>query len=518
MKKSFIYLFIFLLFIDFESHGLQRYSNVQDINDNSLIIRGKIESNINADSVFIGIWDKFISVRQMLRTPHRSFSASIEKGYFSFIIDSVAQLSYLSIGIGKYHGLPLYSEQRLYIVNPGDSIEVQVLKSDYVDHRIVISDSGDSICLNCFSYFYSGKGSAKFNCKEEMEKIQQTSEKKWHNRFSKTGFQDNNLLQYIQNYFKEKDHSLDLGISVLERYRSELDPVVYKIIRADLVGENKASKYHFLYLKYATQRDSAIKQQLADFYKQNIDTDTLKMGSTDSILALSALYPVFILEKLLLNHILLKKKNTYDNIEACYSGILKDRLLVNHVLDNYEGVNNPDRIFKSAISSVKTPYYLSVIKQFFDHKKAQKSVSSFSLPDSSGRMIEFSKFRGKVVFIDFWYTGCAGCANYYKNIVSKVKDIFKGNPNVVFISISIDTKKQQWVKGLTSGFYTSSNAINLYTGGLGANHPIVKQFNVYSYPRPIIIGKSGSIFNDNSYLLRKGVDNLVNLINTAIAE
>ena len=118
----------------------------------------------------------------------------------------------------------------------------------------------------------------------------------------------------------------------------------------------------------------------------------------------------------------------------------------------------------------------------------------FSLPDSKGNTINLTDFRGKVVVLDCWYTGCIACsamALVLKPIAQK-KD-----SNVVFITISIDKDKKIWLESLKSGKYSSDDEINLYTEGNGDNTEIMRHYMTGGYPLIIVIDRFGKIFAVN---------------------
>jgi len=121
------------------------------------------------------------------------------------------------------------------------------------------------------------------------------------------------------------------------------------------------------------------------------------------------------------------------------------------------------------------------------------SAYDFKLKNSKGKTVNLSDFRGKVVVLDFWFTGCINCRNFYQNSLSVSERLFTHNSKVVFMSICIDKEKRTWLNSLEKGGYASMQAINLYTGGLGDQHPVLRQFNVSSYPQPIVINKRGEI-------------------------
>lgn len=116
----------------------------------------------------------------------------------------------------------------------------------------------------------------------------------------------------------------------------------------------------------------------------------------------------------------------------------------------------------------------------------------FNLTDTAGKKISLANLKGKVVYMDFWFTGCAGCAQMTPAL-KKVEQQFKDNPNVVFLSISIDKNRDQWINSIKRGKYTTGHSLNVYTGGLGEEHPILKSYNVSSYPRTFILDAEGRI-------------------------
>lgn len=87
----------------------------------------------------------------------------------------------------------------------------------------------------------------------------------------------------------------------------------------------------------------------------------------------------------------------------------------------------------------------------------------------------------------------------------------------MFVTISIDDDMAKWKKGLESGIYTSSHAINLNTGKLGMNHPIIKQLLVMNYPNPILLDREGRILIYDKEKLKNATPiELIHTINKVI--
>jgi peroxiredoxin len=74
------------------------------------------------------------------------------------------------------------------------------------------------------------------------------------------------------------------------------------------------------------------------------------------------------------------------------------------------------------------------------------SLPDFSLPDSSGRLICFSQFEGKVVLLDFWGSWCQPCRSAFEGL-RRVHQKF-ADSGLVIIGISVDAQRRQWLKAL----------------------------------------------------------------------
>lgn len=114
----------------------------------------------------------------------------------------------------------------------------------------------------------------------------------------------------------------------------------------------------------------------------------------------------------------------------------------------------------------------------------------FTLEDEKGNIINLQDFRGKVIVMDFWFTGCAGCVLLAPKL-KKVEEKFSDNQDVAFLSISIDNEKNKWLHSVSQGKYTTGKGFNLYTQGKGVTHDVVKDYQIDGYPKLILIGADG---------------------------
>jgi hypothetical protein len=145
------------------------------------------------------------------------------------------------------------------------------------------------------------------------------------------------------------------------------------------------------------------------------------------------------------------------------------------------------------IADKGSPYF-KIISKLKERLGKGVDFYQFSLPDTSGNIHTLNEYKGRTIILDFWFTGCFGCAQL-ANAIKPVKEYFKDNPNVVFISISIDKDLNLWKRSVISHKYNEETDVNLYTGGWGNAADIIKYYKFNGYPRLFILDNEGRVFD-----------------------
>ncbi|OPC69919.1 hypothetical protein BAZ12_08845 [Elizabethkingia miricola] len=139
-----------------------------------------------------------------------------------------------------------------------------------------------------------------------------------------------------------------------------------------------------------------------------------------------------------------------------------------------------------------SPYFMDVKNEYNELKeqfKPGKPFYNFSLPDTNGVYHSLKELKGKVVILDFWFTGCGACKTMV-SALSKIEPSLKSK-EIEFVSINVDKTLPRWKEGI--GIFSVASALQLYTEGRRYDHPIIKLAKVVSYPTLIVLDKEGRI-------------------------
>ena len=433
----------------------------------TIYISGYVDDpDIMNDSVILSVWDHFTSESKMWNVPHRQLIAHLDYsvGFFTFKITGVTQPVYFSMGKSMFRQRlsPLLN---LYLAEPGDSI-------------LMINFGGKDVS------FY-GQGSAKYQCRFDLDR--------------KTLFD------------KQLDDSTG-QMALLNKYRYRVNKKIFDIMRADIIG-----KYYLLKCLELTY--TSLDEKHWDKMRRNIFYNSSIEDSPD-VLSFSRNYTAFLLMMTRLdNQFMAFKIDQYNLLKRQYTGVLLDKLITIFFTENTNFLGDPTPELINALSIVKTPWCNEQIQYIFDSRTVGQAAFNFSLPDTRGQLVRLTDFKGKIAFIDFWFTGCQSCREYYDVCLTKAEKKYRQDTSIVFISVSIDENKEQWIKSVQSAKYTSPDAINLYTAGLGQEAPVIKYYQIQAYPTPMLIDRKGNILSTSFKLLKEdGLEALLEKIDEALVK
>lgn len=128
-----------------------------------------------------------------------------------------------------------------------------------------------------------------------------------------------------------------------------------------------------------------------------------------------------------------------------------------------------------------------------------KDISELAFYDLDDNTILLSTFRGKYLYVDFWFSACKPCVAEAPS-AKLLKDTLK-NENIVFINVSIDLSKDKWKEAISKYEITGTN---LWTGPMSRFKSVdeinayYERLNIHTFPRYMIVNPEGIVINANA--------------------
>lgn len=186
----------------------------------------------------------------------------------------------------------------------------------------------------------------------------------------------------------------------------------------------------------------------------------------------------------------------YDEINTNSENLLRDRSIAESILNEIQYDQFPINYLDSALTVLKDSLSRSVVLANKESRTIGKDLLLFDFEDTHGNDISLPDFKGKVVIVDFWYNGCLGCAKLSKGLEKVIENLH--GQEVIFLSVNVDKKRSKWIDGIKLGIYTSSHSLNVYTKGLGYDHPFLLHYKYRSFPQLMIIDQNGKLVTSNA--------------------
>lgn len=175
--------------------------------------------------------------------------------------------------------------------------------------------------------------------------------------------------------------------------------------------------------------------------------------------------------KVRVEDLLLNKYITTFNYADNYAGGLKELTSLTKRFQLDEKYLGEFKVRKSSIAG--TPFPADV-----------------ELYDLKGNRVNFSKYRGKYVFVDLWASWCIPCIKEIPHLKQLEKDL--QNKDVVFLSISTDTNVAAWKKKVAA-LGLEGELLN------NKDNKLCESLNVRGIPFFLIYDKEGKLYKYNAY-------------------
>lgn len=492
----------------------------------NIIVTGKVEGFRQGDTVKLRLWKYTVSYagRKSL-VPHETYLNASSDGSFSFTVP---------VHDEEVRYMKLTSENKLtsdndkvtlslhrYLVFPADSINIKIVRDSVRLDGAVVSNN-----LRVDTILFSGDASSLFACQYAIRKanskykLPDSLRALYKNRYLLVQGKKCYGLKSISYWSQRFNGITQLKLAVLDAYHSKISEKAFSILKNGIISANALAKQETFAISLSnigshleSKEFNAAGMKLLKHERQKVieryrNVRTSLIPNTDGKFLVESLdYPDYILKSIKFNCRYIDTSiSPLDQIINSYDGRLREILITKYFLEYGRSLPHKKVLLEKGRRYIETPGIVKALDRFFSATKTGQLAYDFELEDVTGKRHSLSDYYGKAVFIDFWFEGCGGCKQYYQKELSKVEEIFNGDTSVVFISISIDRKREEFLRGVKSGNYTTphqENVINLNTGPLGSFHPVIKNYQVMSYPWPMLINKKRMIVMEGHLLRTK---------------
>ena len=174
---------------------------------------------------------------------------------------------------------------------------------------------------------------------------------------------------------------------------------------------------------------------------------------------------------------------TFNDIISEYENSIK--LLIKKLVNDYESISKQLEILKDEIES-KRERKLSIINK----PQNGESYIDFTYENTSGEDVSLSSFKGSLVYVDVWATWCGPCKAEIPYLKTLEQDYHE--QNIVFLSVSVDTNKDEWLKMVKE---EELGGVQLWADGWSQ---ITKDYAIFGIPRFMLFSRDGKVISNDA--------------------
>jgi len=273
----------------------------------------------------------------------------------------------------------------------------------------------------------------------------------------------------------------------LDSIRSEVTPEFFRLetarIKADLINSFHAGNISF-YRPRKMAQDSL--DRYTKIYAQKSESMSKAYGNgfVDASLLKLVVYRDLVEE-------LIQQPGSKKDIQQ-----MRDWIKATDLIDEMKKISDKKllTVFKARVDSIQTVSYknavLTNLKSLLQFGKGDKAVD-FTAIDNTGKLVALSSLKGKIIYIDLWATWCGPCMAEMPHYDS-LKASYASNPNIVFLSLSIDDDIPAWKSNIAKRNATGYQWV--------INRAKLSAYNIVGIPRTLLIDKSFTILDMNGPL------------------
>ncbi|HNY01864.1 MAG TPA: TlpA disulfide reductase family protein [Bacteroidales bacterium] len=153
-----------------------------------------------------------------------------------------------------------------------------------------------------------------------------------------------------------------------------------------------------------------------------------------------------------------------------------------------------EQIVGSMDTTLNASMYLKSLRErvrVLQSVQVGQPAPDFSMNDSTGKPVQLSSLKGKVLLVDFWASWCSPCRAENPNVVKAWQAYNKKGFDV--LGCSFDQNREKWIKAVKDDKLTWTHVSDLKGWGNAAG----KLYGVNSIPANVLLDKDQKIIGRN---------------------
>ncbi|WP_127124717.1 TlpA family protein disulfide reductase [Pseudoflavitalea rhizosphaerae] len=293
---------------------------------------------------------------------------------------------------------------------------------------------------------------------------------------------------------------LERAIATLEQHRTVLPAYYYELFKTQIMCKLLPGAFFYRIKNFwksdVEKLDDVARERYIQSYLSYMDSLQVRLGPVPDTVATSLVsYVHFLYKKARFKTFLQSGEEDVEQVIQWivdnYHGDLREKLLITALrLDSsFEGFSG----FDAELSNISGKENIVELNRLYA-KLEGRPAFNFQLSDTSGKLVQLVDLKGKVIFIDFWFTGCGACAGVYEKVLRNAEAELRNEQDIAFVSVCVDRSRASWMKSVYKDEYTSPHVINLYTNGEGAQNNLIRYYGLQAFPQFLIIDREGKVF------------------------